>query len=120
MTEGEEIVGTEGHSATPAAEQRFWSRPLVLVLVSIFLSSGISGVVVSFGWKASMDTFSAVSATEIRHHDERIHALELQDSDRIKASDLALRDQLLDAKLSLLQAEIADLKDQLGLRSGRR
>jgi uncharacterized small protein (DUF1192 family) len=120
MTDGEERVTTGETAMTPIAEQRFWSRPLVLVLVSIFLSSGISGVVVSFGWKASMDTFSAVSTTEIRHHDERIHALELQDSDRIKASDLALRDQLLDAKLSLLQAEIADLKDQLGLRSGRR
>jgi hypothetical protein len=67
-----------------------------------------------------MDTFSAVSANEMRHHDERIHALEMQDSERIKASDLAIRDQLLDAKLSLLQAEIADLKDQLGLRSGHR
>lgn len=116
----EKIFEPEGESVTPQPEQRFWSRPLVLVLVSITLSSGITAIGMSVGWKASMDTFAAVNTVKMQQHEDRIHALETQDNDRVKASDLAIRDQLLDAKLSLLQEEIADLKDQLGLRPSHR
>lgn len=101
--------------------QPFWSRPLVLVLVSAVLSSGISGVVVSLGWKASMDTFAAVSKERLDQHEAAIESLQKDNNDRIRASDLALRDELIDAKLSSVQSEISDMKDQLkNLRIERR
>lgn len=107
----------ERENVSPHREPRFWSRPLVLVIVSIVLSSGISGTVLCFGWKASTDTLNAVSTVKLQEHDEKIRQLEIENSDRIKGSDLAMRDQLLDAKLSLLQSEIAGLKEQItGMR----
>jgi hypothetical protein len=108
----EQIVTLVGETVS-AKEQAFWSRPLVLVLVSAALSSGISGAVVSFGWKASMDTFAAVSAEKLQQHETAIEALQKDNADRIRASDLALRDELIDAKLSSVQSEISDMKDQL-------
>src|SRR4051794_37787439 len=111
MLDGEETRTFEGEPDPVAnySPQSFWSRPLVLVFVSIVLSSGISGSVVSFGWKASIDTINAVTSVKLADHEEQLHRLQTAESDRIKASDLAIRDQLLDAKLSLLQSEIADV-----------
>jgi TolA-binding protein len=109
MDEEELLNLSEGEIVTPQPETRFWSKPLVLVLVS----SLITATGMSVGWKASMDTFAAVSTVRMQQHDERISRLEADDSDRIRASDLAMRDQLLDAKLSLLQSEIAGLKEQI-------
>lgn len=93
---------------------RFWNRPLVLVLVSIFLSSGITATGMSIGWKASIDTFAAVNTVKMQQHEERLSRLETDDNDRIKASDLALRDQVIDAKLALIQSEISAVKEQIG------
>lgn len=111
--DGAEIFMHEGDPVTTPAEQRFWSKPLVLVLVSIILSSGITTIGMSVGWKASIDTTTAVYAVKMQDQGDRLTRLEENDKDRIKASDLAMRDQLLDAKLSLLQSEIASLKDQV-------
>lgn len=109
----EQFDASEGEFVTPQSEPRFWSRPLVLVLVSVFLSSGITVIGMSVGWKASTDTFAAVTTIKMQQHEERLHSLEDDDKDRLKASDLAMRDQLLDAKLSLLQSEIAGIKEQI-------
>lgn len=109
----EQFDASEGEYVTPQSEPRFWSRPLVLVLVSVFLSSGITVIGMSVGWKASTDTFAAVTTVKMEQYDHRIHDLEEDDKDRLKASDLQMRDQLLDSKLSLLQSEIAGLKDQI-------
>lgn len=108
------IIQAEGEDVpTIPREHKFWSRPLVLVLVSVCLSSGISGAVVSFGWKASMDTFSAVSTVKIQEHETKIERLELDRANQISKDDLAIRDQLLDAKLSAVQYEIQALKEQI-------
>lgn len=116
MDENEVLIAPEGEPVTSQPETRFWNKPLVLVLVS----SLITATGMSVGWKASMDTFAAVSQVRMQQHDERLAKLEADDSDRIRASDLAIRDQLLDAKLSLLQSEIAGLKEQINGISGMR
>ena len=109
-TNENELGIPEGEEAAVSKQSlSIWNRPLACVL----LSSCISGAFLSFGWKASMDTVNAVNTVKLNEHDEAIKSLQQQEHDRIKASDLAMRDQLLDAKLSLLQAEIAGVKEQL-------
>ena len=106
----------EMNSSTLPAMQSFWRHPLVLVFVSIVVSTGISTAVMSFGWKASIDTFNATTAVKLQQDEEKIRTLEQRDSDRIKASDLAMRDEVINTKLTLLQSEIADIKEQVRKR----
>jgi hypothetical protein len=87
-----------------------WLGRIALVLCSSLLSTIISVTAVSIGWKASIDTFSAVTTVKMTADEERIKRLE---RDQIKSSDLVYRDQLVDAKLAALDIKIDALKDQI-------
>jgi hypothetical protein len=110
---------TENHVATPRSDG--WLGRMALVLCSTLLSSIISVTAVSIGWKASIDTFSAVTSVKMTADEERLKRLE---RDQIKSSDLVYRDQLMDAKLAALNIKIDELKEQITnlptLREGRR
>jgi hypothetical protein len=107
--ERDEVELTETEHRMPASRND-WTRQLILVLVSSALSSLISVAAVSIGWKASIDTFSAVTTVKMNTSDDRIKQLE---SDHIKSTDLAYRDQLMDAKLAALTIKIDELKEQI-------
>jgi hypothetical protein len=83
---------------------------VMLVLCSTLLSSVISAVVVSIGWKASIDTLNAVTAVKLTQAQDRIDRL---DREAVRATDLVYRDQLLDSKLSAINIKIEELKDQV-------
>ncbi len=94
-----------------------WLSRVSPVLLSVVLSSLISGVVVSIGWKASIDTLNAVSAIKIQ---ESADHLEKLDRETVKTSDMAYRDQLLDSKLQLLSIKITTLDDKITELSSRK
>jgi hypothetical protein len=87
-----------------------WLARIALVICSSLLSTIISVTAVSIGWKASIDTFSAVTSVKMAVDEERIKRLE---RDQIKSTDLVYRDQLVDAKLAALDIKIDALKDQI-------
>lgn len=94
-----------------------WIGRVSPVLVSVVLSSMISAVVVSVGWKASIDTINAVTAVKIQQNTERIDRL---DRETVKQSDMAYRDQLLESKLQLLSIKISTLDDKITELSSRK
>jgi hypothetical protein len=87
-----------------------WLGRLALVLCSTVLSSFISVTAVSIGWKASIDTLNAVDQVKLTEHEEKIKQL---DREAVRTGDLIYRDQLLDAKLSAINIQILELKDQI-------
>jgi hypothetical protein len=102
-----EPEGTETHVGEPSSE---WKGRLILVACSTLLSSLISVGTVSVGWKASIDTMNAVTAVKMGQQQDRIDRL---DREAVRATDLVYRDQLLDAKLSVLNTKIEELKEQI-------
>lgn len=107
--ERDEIDMTETEHHMPASRSEL-GKQVALVFCSTVLSSLISVAAVSIGWKASIDTFSAVTNVKLVASDERIKQLE---TDHIKSTDLAYRDQLMDAKLAALTIKIDELKEQI-------
>jgi hypothetical protein len=98
---------TEIHVAQPQSE---WKGRLALVVGSSLLSTFISVGTVSIGWKASIDATNAVTAVKMSQQQDRIDRL---DREAVRATDLVYRDQLLDAKLSVLNTKIEELKEQI-------
>jgi hypothetical protein len=94
-----------------------WLSRVSPVLLSIVLSSLISGVVVSVGWKASIDTLDAVLAMKTQENADKLDKL---DRDTVKTSDMVYRDQLLDSKLQLLSIKITTLDDKITELSARK
>jgi len=101
---------TEETEIAPVNPKDGWLGKLALVACSTLLSSAISVAAVSIGWKASIDTFSAVTTVKMNASDERLKQLE---HDQVKSTDMALRDQLMDAKLAALTIKIDELKEQI-------
>jgi len=101
----EELVPIPAESA-----KNLWLGRLGLVVVSSLLSSFISVTALSIGWKASIDTLNAVDQVKLTEHEEKIKQL---DREAVRTGDLIYRDQLLDSKLSAINIQILELKDQI-------
>jgi hypothetical protein len=96
-----------------------WLSRFGLVICSTALSSIISVGTVSVGWKASIDTINAVSQEKVAALQEKMKDL---DREAVRTGDLIYRDQLLDAKLSAINIQILELKEQISnlhVRGGR-